>query len=578
MPLTHSSGSLYRSWYNTSKAHNTNMHYKKIFLFTIPVVIAGLLVLLLVAYNRMPTPTVPPIATQDELPAGIQNNPTDQQQPQPTAAGRSDPQAEKPSDIPSNTAPKQSQIATSIEQEVVYYPLRTANDPGYAASWALQKMKAPAAWDISTGTSSTVIAVIDSGFALGHDDLKDAWHINSGEQGLTQLGDRCWTGISSNKQTNACDDDNNGYVDDWRGWNFVLVDNNPQAGRENPNGEGVSHGTEVAGLAGASGNNNAGITTLSWNTRIMPLQALSDDGPGFTSDVVAAMYYAVDNGADVINLSLGSNTYDAAVKQATDYAYANDVIVVAAAGNCGSGTEPGCSGYGAGFIGYPARNPHVIAVGATTSTDARASFSSYGDFLDVVAPGSGSIYTPTWTPGNQTSLYGTAVYGTSYSAPYVASLVALIKSVRPTTSTADIHALLLATTSKPTGMSGQPYTTQFGHGIIDAERALTVATGLNSSAAAPELSQAGGPKSEQSFVSASTLGSGCTTDTPSTYCSIWMQDARTANHRYLPYALTSGSAVAGWTWPTSMLSAGAEWSLRAVQGEFTSTEYTLINK
>jgi len=438
-----------RSCYTHSKSNphkHMRIQHKKEFL-SFCLTLTGILVVagvFLIPAMRPSVPSLPPPITQEELPKEIQE-PIAETEPEPVLMSRNEEVTvtpETPSAPVTSPAPKQEEIAATIEQEVTYYPLLTANDPGYAGSWALQKMKAPAAWDISTGSSSTVVAVIDSGYALNHDDLRDAWYINPGEQGTTQSGDRCWTGTPANKQSNNCDDDNNGYQDDWRGWNFVFTDNNPLAGRENPNGAGVFHGTEVAGLVGSTGNNATGIATLSWNTRIMPLQALSDDGPGFTSDVAAAIYYAVDNGADVINMSLGSNNFDPAIQVATNYAYANNVVVIAAAGNCGTGTEPGCNGYGAGFISYPARNPHVIAVGATTSTDARASFSSYGNALDVVAPGSGSINTPTWTPGNQTSLYTSAVFGTSYAAPYVASLAALIKAIRPSTSVTDVHALL----------------------------------------------------------------------------------------------------------------------------------------
>lgn len=545
--------------------------------------LTGMLVVfsvLIIPVLRTSSPSLPPPITQEELPKEI-TEPTNETSLEPVLVERDEapqPSPEVPAAVEPSPAPKQEEIAATIEQEFTYYPLLTANDPGYAGSWALQKMKAPAAWDISTGSASTTVAVIDSGFALNHDDLRDAWYINSGEQGTTQLGDRCWTGLTANKQTNNCDDDNNGYQDDWRGWNFVLTDNNPQAGRENPNGNGVFHGTEVAGLVGSTGNNNTGVTTLSWNTRIMPLQALSDDGPGFTSDVAAAIYYAVDNGADVINMSLGSNNFDSAIQTATNYAYANNVVVVAAAGNCGAGTEPGCSGYGAGYMSYPARNPNVIAVGATTSTDARASFSSFGNALDVVAPGSGSINTPTWTPGNQTSLYTSAVFGTSYASPYVASLAALIKAIRPDTTVNDVHALIMATTSKPSGMSSQPYTTQFGHGLVDAERALIVASSLNSVEQTPLLLQAGGPRSEGSFAGASTLGSGCETVSINTYCTVWMKDGRTLYDRYLPYSLSSGPNLTGWTWPTSLLSASGDWSIRAVQGEQLSTQYFISSK
>lgn len=472
---------------------------------------------------------------------------------------------------------KQTEIRQSTETEQVYYPLRTANDPGYAGSWIFSTVNAPTGWDIATGNGSTVIAVIDTGYSLSHDDLVDTWYTNTGEIGTTTDTDVCWVGAPLDKQSNNCDDDANGYIDDWRGWNFVLGDNDPQAGREDPLGDAVSHGTETAGLSGASGNNMTGITTLNWNTKLMPLQALSDDGPGYTSDVAAAIYYAVDNGADVINLSLGGNTADTVMLAATNYAHQNGVVVVAAAGNCGTGTESGCSGYPAGFIGYPALNPHVISVGASTSTDQRASFGSYGEALDITAPGSGTIYTPTWTPENATSLYAASVQGTSYAAPLVSSLASLIKSIRPHSSVDDITALLLATARKPASMSGATYTTQLGHGIIDVATALTVATSLNTTEASPTLLQTGGPKSEHSYGANSTMQSGCITETAGSYCTIWMRDPHTGYDRYLPYKSTALSKQAGWTWNTTQLGSRM-WDVRAVQGELSSSSYMLLRK
>lgn len=497
------------------------------------------------------------------------------------------PSTERPPDVatpppsinePTPQAPKQTEIRESIEQEYTYYPLRTANDPGYTSNWAIQAIKAPAAWDITTGSASTVVAVIDSGFGLAHDDLVNSWYTSPGETGTTSLGGRCWTGTPANKQTNACDDDNNGYVDDWRGWNFVLADNNPAAGRQNSAGAAVSHGTQVAGLVGATGNNSIGITTVSWNTKVMPLQALSDNGPGFTSDVVAAVYYAVDNGANVINMSLGSNQYDAALAAATTYAYQKNVVVVAASGNCGTGTESGCAGYEAGFVGYPARNPHVISVGATTISDQRASFSSYGTALDVVAPGSGTINSPTWTAANQTSLYASELYGTSFASPTVSSLVALIKAIRPTSTAQDIIGLILATAQKPTAMSGQPFATQYGHGIIDAFKAVTVASSLNSLSAAPTLLQAGGAVSEHSYSPSETLGSGCKTQSTSSYCTIWMQQPDTKYDRYLPYTISNTNRDTGWSWNAGAVMGDSFWELRAVQGDFRSNPYSLGRK
>ncbi len=309
----------------------------------------------------------------------------------------------------------------------------------------------------------------------------------------------------------------------------------------------------------------------------MPLQALSDDGPGFTSDVAAAVYYAVENGADVINMSLGSNQADPAMLAATNYAYDNNVVVVAASGNCGTGTELGCEDYPAGHIGYPARNPNVISVGATDSANSRASFSSYGVALDVVAPGSGTINSPTWTAGNQTSLYSGALYGTSFASPFVASLAALIKAIRPDSSVQDITALILATAQKPTAMNNAPFTNQYGHGSIDAFKAVTVATSLNEYEQEPILRQAGGPVSEHRYAPSNSLGSGCQSETAETYCTIWMKDVATAYDRYLPYTLTNQESDAGWTWSAGILNDGL-WSIRASQGDALSPQYLLSRK
>lgn len=481
-----------------------------------------------------------------------------------------------PEPAPATNAPKHDKIRQAVKQERTYYPLLIANDPGYASNWAVQKVNAPTAWNTTTGNGQTVVAVIDTGFGLDHEDLKNNWHTNAGEMGATTLGDVCWTGVPAEKATNNCDDDNNGYFDDWRGWNFSIGDNNPMTGRTNPLGMAVAHGTEVAGLVGAAGNNATGITTINWNTKVMPLQVLSDDGPGYTSDVAAAVYYAVDNGADVINMSLGGSVYDPALEDATDYAYLNGVAVVAAAGNCGSGTESGCEGLPAGFMGYPALNAHVISVGATTSSDQRASFSSYGPGLDVVAPGSGTIVSPTWTADNGSSLYSGTLYGTSYASPQVASLVSLIKAVRPTSSVNDITALLLATPTKLSAMNGLNYTTQLGHGIINANTAVVAASALNTTSATPTIQQAGGAVTEHRFASSDSLGSGCTSVADS-YCAVWLYNAAHDYDRYLPYKKTDTQGLAGWTWSGATLPSG-EWQVRAVQGEQRSGSYTLGSK
>ena len=473
-------------------------------------------------------------------------------------------------------APKQEQIRQTVTEEQLYYPLALPNDPGYNASWALQRLNAPSAWNISTGSTSTVVAVIDTGFALEHEDLRDSWFINNNETGMTTAGSTCWTGTPLDKRTNSCDDDGNGYVDDYRGWNFYLQDNNPQTGRDNPNGAGVAHGTETAGLVGATGNNGKGIATLNWATKIMPLQALSDDGPGYTSDVAAAIYYAVDNGATTISMSLGGSDFDPWIEDAVEYAYANNIPVIAAAGNCGTGSEGGCEGLPAGTMTYPALFDHVISVGASDTNNQRASFSSYGPRLDIVAPGSGTIVSPTWTPANGTSLYSGALYGTSYAAPQIASLVSLIKAIRPASDVNDIRALVMATASKPAAMNGAVYTNHLGHGVANAGQALSVASALNSTTSTPKLLQVGGSKSEHSYTPGESLGSGCVSQNNS-YCTVLLRNDSTGAERYLPYQQINDT-TSGWTWSTNILGANGWWDARAQQGNELSTAYSLFNK
>lgn len=465
---------------------------------------------------------------------------------------------------------KQAEIRKQTTKEYTYRILAAPNDPSYAGSWSLQKMNASSAWDMSTGGPQAVIAVIDSGFALSHEDLVNNWYINSGETGTTSPGEVCWTGSPSDKQVNGCDDDSNGYIDDYRGWNFYSVSNLPQAGLLNPTGVGVSHGTNVAGIAGAKGNNSKGNTSLNWNAKIMPLQALNDNGIGYTSDIAAAMYYAVDNGASVINLSLGGDSFDQTIKNAVLYAHSHSVIVVAAAGNCGTGTESGCENLAPGSMAYPATEQYVVSVGATTQADQRASFSSYGPKLDLVAPGSGSMVAPRWSQGNQTSAYTSSLTGTSFAAPQVTSLVSLIKSMRPGTNTEDITALLLATTTKIGDLNSQLYNNQLGHGLINAAQALTVANSLNSGTVTPELAQVGGYQGEHFYSANEWFGSRCKTQA-SSYCTIRFSTDSSGFERYLPYQLTNSSGETSWSWFGSQILGTNSWNIRAAQGQSLST-------
>ena len=509
----------------------------------------------------------------------------------PKSAVNSPPLAPSAQPEPAVSAPRLAEIASSITIEYPYRALAiTTNDPYSSQSLAFQRTGVSEAWNVTTG-APIVVAVIDTGYALQHEDLSTQWAINDDETGVTVPGDICWAGSSLSKSNNACDDDANGYIDDWRGWNFYgifdeitgqwIQNNNPQAGILDANGAALSHGTQTAGLIGAASNNGKGAASANWQTKVMPLQALGDDGGGTTSDVVFAIYYAVDNGAQIINMSLGGDTNDPAVAAAIEYAYENDVIVIAAAGNCGTGQEHGCNPARPGAMSYPALNRHVIAVGATDQNNSRAAFSSYGPGLDVVAPGSGQLISPmidqTSTPHNYTSAYAGSLYGTSFASPVVAGIASLIRSQRPTTDADDIIALINATSVKVPGMNGAIYSDQYGHGVVAADSSLLIAASLNTSSSEPRLLQTGNYKSEHTYSASSTMNSGCIA-AASSYCTVHFTEQQHGYERYLPYAIGNISGQSGWAWPGTLLGSG-EWAVSARQGALTSpSSYFLFAK
>lgn len=241
------------------------------------------------------------------------------------------------------------------------------NDSLYGSfQWNMPKIGAPAAWNKTTGNSSTVIASIDTGVNWNHEDLAG----------------KLWTN-AADTPGNGLDDDANGYVDDTKGFDFV---NGSFAGNRWNNSaqsaiDDEGHGTLTSSVMGAASNNGKGIAGASWGSMIMPVKALDTNGSGTLSDVAAGIRYAADNGAKVVNMSLGAQglTADVATDAAIDYATSRGVVLVAASGNDGSSTT----------ISYPAINPKVIAVGATDSGDNQASYSNAGSQLSLVAPGTG---------------------------------------------------------------------------------------------------------------------------------------------------------------------------------------------
>ncbi|NBI27920.1 peptidase S8 [Chengkuizengella sp. YPA3-1-1] len=254
-----------------------------------------------------------------------------------------------------------------IEYYALFTPndvIFTPNDPLYHSDqYGPQIMDAETAWGIEQGNSSVVVAVIDTGVQGDHEDL----------QGKVIPG-----------------------------YDFIDNDNDPS--------DEHGHGTHVAGVVGAITNNGIGVAGVAPNVTIMSVRVLNAIGAGTNQGVADGITYAADNGADVINLSLGSTSPSAAVEDAVNYAWNQGVVVVAAAGGSGSSSP-----------NYPAYYKNSLAVAATDSNDAKASFSTYGSWVDVAAPGVDII--STWNNGGYIT-----ISGTSMAASHTAGLAALLAS------------------------------------------------------------------------------------------------------------------------------------------------------
>lgn len=276
-------------------------------------------------------------------------------------------------------------------------------DPNWNFQYGLINIRAPQGWDYSTGSNAVTIAIIDSGVDLGHADL--AAKIVPG-------------------------------------YDFVNGDSIAQ----DDNG----HGTHVAGIAAASGNNGIGIAGVSWGARIMPIKVLNAAGGGSFADVAAGIIWATDNGAQVINLSLGGASSSVVLQDAVNYAYGKGVVLVAAAGNTGTG-----------MILYPARYANVIAVGAVDITNSHAGFSNFGPELDIVAPGA-SIYS---------TVIGGYDYksGTSMAAPYVSGVAAILRGY-PAGYSPSAIALEIESSALDLGAPGLD--SFYGYGLIQMDRAI----------------------------------------------------------------------------------------------------------
>jgi subtilisin family serine protease len=366
----------------------------------------------------------------------------------------------------------------------------TPNDPYFSSSgaweqnfkdlWGLHNVRAQEAWSVTRG-EGIVVAVTDTGVDYTHEDIADNIWQNPGETGRDSAG--------RNKKTNGIDDDRNGYVDDWRGWDFVTppFDDTPE---DNDPMDDNGHGTHVTGIIGAVGDNGKGIVGVAPRSKIMALKGIGRNGSGAEADLVRAIRYAADNGARVINASWGG--FDLfpprTLVEVIDYAVdVRGAVFVAAAGNSNAIVDP--MGIFASF--YPAAFRNVITVAASNHTDAKAAFSNLGSKIDVTAPGGGDtdpdgkIKNPVASVlsllSSQASISGIdplivggkylRLAGTSMASPHVAGTAALVRAAHPEYTPEQVRqALRLG--SDDVGTNG--FDVESGYGRVNAAKAIAV--------------------------------------------------------------------------------------------------------
>jgi len=281
------------------------------------------------------------------------------------------------------------------------------NDALYSQyQWNLPSIHTEQGWNWTKGSEQVTIAVLDTGVQLDHPDL-----VGKVTEGYNVVGD-------------------------------------------GPPDDDVGHGTHVAGVISAAVNNREGVAGMSWYNKVMPIKVLDGSGTGTTYSVAEGLIWAVDHGAKVINMSLGNYASAEFLHDAIRYAYDHDVVLIAASGNDDTDRP-----------GFPAAYPEVFAVAATSENGEKASFSNYGDYIDVAAPGDNI---PSTYPGNQYA----ALSGTSMASPHVAALAGLIRTINPELSNEEVMTIMRETATD-IGTEGKDI--YYGYGEIDVARALQAA-------------------------------------------------------------------------------------------------------
>ncbi len=306
----------------------------------------------------------------------------------------------------------------------------TPDDTNFFEQWYLEQISVEEAWDTETGSGDVIVAILDTGVDLDHPDLKANIWTNDDEI----LGD-------------GIDNDNNGFVDDYNGYDFIGDSNIPQPdSRKAFDQPAISHGTAIAGIIGAVGNNGIGISGINWKTKLMSVRILDNLGVGNSGVARKGIEYAVANGANIISMSFTGMDNDPALGDALEKAYEAGVVVVAAVGNSENGIDVDDNPIYPACYGEEAEFDWVLGVAATNKLDGRADFSNYGTICtDISAPGV-NIFSTTFQDDNwpafKNAFYISGWSGTSLAVPMVAGAAALLKSNHSSLSPKDIKNIL----------------------------------------------------------------------------------------------------------------------------------------
>ncbi|MNK68856.1 Thermophilic serine proteinase precursor [compost metagenome] len=332
----------------------------------------------------------------------------------------------------------QNESIAYVEPSYIHSTWYTPNDASYGSQFYLPQVKAPQAWDVLKNSSNVIIGIVDSGSETTHPDLAANIYYNTADP------------------INGIDDDGDGYIDNYAGWDFCGASATTMIGDNDPNvkSHGAEHGVHVSGIASAASDNGVGVASLAYNAKLLIVKTGADDNGTSIYKGYEGIKYAADKGAHIINCSWGGAGGGQFGQEMVNYAISKGCLVVAAAGNSGDDNPV-----------YPAAFEGVLAVANVNPNDTKYSGSNYGTYVDLSAPGQG-IYNTIYN--NSYGYYS----GTSMSAPLVSSAAALVKAKYPNYTGLQIGEILRTTADNIDALNPN-YVNLLGKGRLNILRALT---------------------------------------------------------------------------------------------------------